>query len=346
MAENQNKHKHLTDFERGMIKVLHEQGYSPYAIGKELGRASNTIRNELKRGIVHQYDSRRNKDLYIYFPEAGYARYKKNRCKSVHHYKKDSNIKVQEFIGKVEDIVLNKGYSLDSALHLVLQKENYSKEDIVCVRTLYNYVEHGIIKIKNIDLPCKVSRKQKKEKREPKREKRQFGTSIEKRDEDIDKREEFGHYEIDLIIGKKQNDEALLTLTERKTRYDIIRKVPSKKAEDINACLEEILKEIPRKAIKTITSDNGSEFSRLYEMEKGHGIYIYYAHPYSSYERGSNENANRLVRRHAKKGKPIAPLSDEDIQYIEDWMNKMPRRLLGYQSAEELYRSEIERLTG
>ncbi|MDD3220462.1 MAG: IS30 family transposase [Lachnospiraceae bacterium] len=342
MEKSKNKHKHLTAYERGMIKILHEQGNTPYAIAKVLGRASNTIRNELKRGTVHQYDSRRNKDRYIYFPEAGYGRYKKNRCKSVHHYKKDRNQKIKEFIHKVEKNVLENGYSLDSSLHLVIESGTYEKENIVCVRTLYNYVEQGVLKVKNIDLPYKVGRRVKREKPPMKR---QHGKSIDMRKEEIQDRMEFGHWEIDLVLGEKtKTDDVLLTMTERKTRKNIIRKLKAKQVEFVNECVRDMVKTLPKGAIKTITSDNGSEFAGLCEIEEEHDIDVYYAHPYSSYERGSNENANRLVRRHAKKGKPIALLSDEKVQYIEDWMNQMPRRLLEYRSSESLYQEELERL--
>ena len=104
--------------------------------------------------------------------------------------------------------------------------------------------------------------------------------------------------------------------------------------------VEDILEEMPRGVFRTITSDNGLGFSRLYEFEENDKFLVYYAHPYASYERGSNEINNRLIRRHYKKGKYIKNQPEEKVKYVEDWMNNMPRRLFGYRTANELYKEE------
>ena len=104
--------------------------------------------------------------------------------------------------------------------------------------------------------------------------------------------------------------------------------------------MEDILEEMPRGVFRTITSDNGLGFSRLYEFEENDKFLVYYAHPYASYERGSNEINNRLIRRHYKKGKYIKNQPEEKVKYVEDWMNNMPRRLFGYRTANEFYNEE------
>lgn len=160
----------------------------------------------------------------------------------------------------------------------------------------------------------------------------------------INDRSEFGHWEIDLVIGQNnKKDDVLLTLTERKTRKEMIRKIRNKTVEEVNRCLNEIIKEIPEGALKSITSDNGVEFSRLYAIEE-RGIKVYYAHPYSSYERGQNENTNGIIRRFVPKGVPIRRYSKEKIKKIEGWINTLPRRVLGYFTAEELYQEELNEL--
>ena len=124
--------------------------------------------------------------------------------------------------------------------------------------------------------------------------------------------------------------QCLLTLTDRKSRYEIIRLIEDKTVKSVNRALKEVLKEYK---IKSITADNGLEFARLYEVfdyEK-----IYYAHPYSSYERGSNENHNRLIRRFLPKG--TKSTTKERVAFIEDWINNYPKKLFNYKTPFEVF---------
>lgn len=338
--EETRKGKHLTSFERGSIAQLYEQGYSPYAIGKKLHRASNTIRNELRRGTTVQLDHRTMKTYQKYFPETGQAVYEKHRRRSCCCLKKE-HPKTAAFLREVECLVLKTSYSLDVARQLVLSKGRYQMEDVVCTRTLYSYVERGEMKMKNIDLPNKVGRKTRKKRPVAKHK---YGRSIEERGERVNLREEFGHWEIDLVLGKKTKDEALLTLTERKTRKEVIRKIQGKKEKEVLKALREILNEVPYGVFRTITADNGREFLSLETLEEEYPLQVYYAHPYAAYERGSNEINNRLIRRHFKKGKPIRGYPEEKVAYVEDWMNDMPRRLLGYRTSREMFEEEVRKL--
>lgn len=336
---NFRKNKHLSPIERGQIAALHAQGYTPYRIGKMLGRASNTIRNELRRGTA-MIEDKGNYEKIRYSPERGQMIYEKNRKRCKQEYKA---LKCREFIEYVESKVLEEKRSLDSVYGRVLKQGYFKREEIVCTKTLYNYVEEGVIKVKNIDLPVKVKRRTKK-KTYSKRYKRMDGRSIEERAEQVNNREEFGHWEIDLVIGKKdKSDDVLLTLTERKTRKEIIRKIKGKTIEAVQESLDQIISELPPEAIKSITSDNGQEFSHLYNIEEK-GIRVYYAHPYSSYERGQNENTNGIIRRFVPKGTAIKQFSKNKIRKIEQWINTMPRRNLGYFTAEEMYQEELKNL--
>lgn len=138
----------------------------------------------------------------------------------------------------------------------------------------------------------------------------------------------------------------MLTLTERKTRREFIAKIADKTVESVKSGLKRIFRRMGqyKKIVKSITSDNGSEFARLYELEKTDGIQVYYAHPYSAYERGTNENCNRLIRRHIPKGKYVKRYSHQKIRYIEDWINEMPRRLFGGKCAAKMYAAELLKL--
>ena len=170
--------------------------------------------------------------------------------------------------------------------------------------------------------------------------------SIDYRPEEANIREVYGHWEGDLVIGSKKRGAVLFTLTERKTREEIIVKIPGKKAEYVAKALDLIerkYKNIFYNKFKTITFDNGGEFRNWKALEKSYDnrrkkarTQIYYAHPYRSGERGSNENANRLIRRFIPKGIDITPISEEFIQKIEDWINNYPRAMFNYKSTNEI----------
>ena len=163
-------------------------------------------------------------------------------------------------------------------------------------------------------------------------------------------REVYGHWEGDLVIETKKRGSVLFTLTERKTREEIIVKIPGKKAEYVAQALDLIerkYKKIFYTKFKSITFDNGGEFRNWKWLEKSYDnrrktprTQVYYAHPYRSGERGSNENANRLIRRFIPKGIDITPISEGFIQKIEDWINNYPRAMFNYKSTNEIL-SEI-----
>lgn len=169
--------------------------------------------------------------------------------------------------------------------------------------------------------------------------KKVLGTSIEERPESIETRETFGHWEIDTVLGHKSKDEALLTLVERKTRHKIIKRISSKTAPSVTDALQDIFagfQEV-QEVFKSITSDNGSEFSELSDQCEELQIDVYFAHPYASWERGSNERHNGLIRRFIKKGQPIHTYTDECIDNVANWMNTLPRKILGYLTPRESF---------
>jgi IS30 family transposase len=222
----------------------------------------------------------------------------------------------------------------------------------VCTKTIYNYIDMGLIEgVTNETL----WEKRKRSKKTTKKTKRSFkrlarAESIEKRPEHVEDREEFGHWEMDLVVGPQgASGTVLLTIVERKTRYLITRKLPDKTQGSVHKALRSIEQEfgpvIFRKIFKTITVDNGSEFLDLDTLEKSSfskkaRTKIYYAHPYSSWERGSNENANRIIRRFIAKGHDIANFTKKRIKEIEQWINNYLRKILDYSSPSELFHNE------
>lgn len=333
------KNKHLNAYERGQIALLHNEGMTPYAIAKRLGRASNTIRNELKRGTVQQI--RGHKEVMVYYPETGQTVYEKNRKNCS---KKFKFLKCSAFIDYVTDLFYNKKHSLDAICGAARTKSKFSKETMVCTKTLYNYVDAGIINISNIDLPLKVKRSPKNSRL--RKHKRLLGTSIDDRPQHINNRTEFGHWEIDTVIGKKnKSDSVLLTLTERKTRKEIIRLIQDKSAEAVRKELNALVVETGDyfyTVFKSITADNGSEFAELASLEQRTNTKIYFAHPYTSCERGTNERHNGLIRRFIPKGKAISQYPAETIKRVQEWCNSLPRKILNYLTPNEAFEAELK----
>lgn len=183
------------------------------------------------------------------------------------------------------------------------------------------------------------------------------GESIEQRPEEIDGREEFGHWEGDTVYsgkGKRKTTRALLTLTERKTRKEIIIAIPNRKAETVVKALDALERKLGarrfRAIFKSITFDNGTEFAAAEELERScinkhlPRTKVYFCHPYSSWERGTNENTNGMIRRRFPKGTNFAAVTNAQIVQAENWINNYPRKILGYKSSEIVFRECLREL--
>jgi len=200
-----------------------------------------------------------------------------------------------------------KPWSPDSIVDYCKKELDWKDKPMICTKTLYNYIDRGLLRVRNIDLLLKPKLKprDKVKRRNPKRI---MAKSIDLRSKEVETREEFGHRGIDTVIGKHSNDAVLLTLTERKTRYELIFLLDSK---DSEAVKEVFMKpknnygELFGEVFRSVTADNGSEFSELSSILESLGSKAYFAHSYSSWERGSNEKQNGVIRRFIPKGKSV-----------------------------------------
>ncbi|BEP28367.1 IS30 family transposase [Helicovermis profundi] len=337
----QRKNKHLNVFERGQIQLLHNEGLTPYAIGKKLGRASNTIRNELSRGTVTQIKA--NKVVKVYYPDTGQAIYERNRANCGAKFK---FLSCSHFIRFVETRFYENTHSIDAICGVAKLHNLFDVDKMVCTKTLYNYINLGLLGIANIDLPLKVKRSTKRKR--IRKHKKILGRNISERPVEINDRSEFGHWEIDSVIGKKTKGEpTLMTITERKTRKELIRKIPDQTSESIMNALKILAADAGNlfsTVFKSITADNGSEFADLSTMEEMTGTRIYFAHPYTSSERGTNERHNGLIRRFIPKGKSLLNYSVDDIAKIQNWCNTLPRKILKYLTPDEAFNDELYKI--
>ncbi|BEU87408.1 hypothetical protein TAMA11512_08720 [Selenomonas sp. TAMA-11512] len=161
----------------------------------------------------------------------------------------------------------------------------------------------------------------------------------------MNRRKEFGHWEIDSVVGRKGTKPILLTLVERKTRKSIYVLVKDKKQKEVIQALRRAQRRVKgdfTQVFKSITADNGTEFldgEGLREAAKCDEVY--YAHPFSSWERGSNENGNRMLRRWLPKGTDFSTIKPKALQQIEDWVNNYPRKIFDYKTANDMYAEAI-----
>lgn len=333
------KNKHLNFEERMTIQIRLKDGFTPYKIAKELHRPINTILNEIHRGTTTQIKLGKKSEVYL--ADTGEAIYHKNRQNSCRSYKR---LECNAFINYAINKIINDSWSPDACYGSALETGVFDRTEMVCTKTLYNYIDLGLLKVKNSDLHLKLRRNTKPTK--VRKNKKNLGKSIEERPDSIDTRKEFGHWEIDTVVGEKSaSDCVLLTLLERQTRNAIIRQIASKSADAVKKeimNIRDLFGDKFSQVFKTITSDNGSEFAELTSIEVDAETKVYFTHPYSSFERGTNERHNGLIRRFIPKGKRMSDYSLDDIAFIEEWMNTLPRRLLRYKTPEELFDIQLD----
>ena len=335
------KNKHLNFKERMTIEIRPADGCSAYKIAKELQRPINTIINEIRRGTTTQI--KQGKHVEMYLADTGEAVYTKNRRNSCRTFKR---LQCDEFIKYTVNQIKTNSWSPDACVGSALSTGKFKRSEIVCTKTLYNYIDLGLLSIKNADLPLKLRRSTKHT--VVKKHKKILGKSISERPTHINNRQEFGHWEVDTVVGEKTNsDSVLLTIVERLTRNAIVLMIPSKTAEAVTEAfnyLKDVYGTQFSKVFKSITGDNGSEFADLSTLENHTETKVYYTHPYSSFEKGTNERHNGLIRRFIPKGKRISDYSVDNIGFIEEWMNTLPRKILDYRTPEELFEKYLDEI--
>ena len=275
-----------------------------------------------------------------YFVETGQIVYERHRKNAV----KSSKFNVaRDFIRYVEDRILKNKHSPDVICGYARRTHLFDVQ--VCTKTIYNYIAMGLLKVKNIDLRQKVRRRKHKEKKSYDYT-RTLGESIDQRDPLVDERATFGNWELDTIVGKKGTDTVLLAADERKARKKHLVKIRAKTAEVIAEGMEKLSVLYGTQfsqVFRTVTCDNGREFARLQEAVPE--AKVYYAHPYAPWERGTNEKQNALVRYFIPKGMDMTNLTEEDVQRVEDWINTLPRKILGYETPQECFDAALKNLS-
>lgn len=335
------KYKHLNVFERYKIEGYLEAKKDVKEIAKLLGRNRSTIYREINRGKANLLDSElRRKQQYK--ADAGQMRYVEAGKNKERSLKIGKDRPLEQYIRKK---ILKDRYSPDAVIGEIKRK-GLKFRGMICTKTLYNYIDTGIFAdITNENLWQKRNRL-KRGYRTVRRISLNNKTArrITERPLEANERLEYGHWEGDCVKGRQGTTTSLLTLTERKTLEEIIIKLNQATQEEVQKAIDTLEKKYGERfklKFKTITFDNGSEFLDWKTLEfsvfdeKTRRITIYFAHAYSAWERGSNENANRIIRRFIPKGIDISNFDKNQIKDIENWMNNYPRKSLGYMSAKQ-----------
>ena len=333
VSPERKKGQHLGSEERGAIKALKKQGYGIRAIARVIGCAPSTVSNELARGTPPRKSNKGKAPGYS--PKLGAAVYKAHRTNSRKPRKADS---CKAFITWVTKQVREHKWSLDACCGYAKRKLLYRKDEMVCTHTLYNMAWADLLPIQVTELPEALRRKHKKVKE--RENKKRYGTSITERPEVASLRIEEGHWEGDTVVGKRDGQEAvILSLLEKKTENYLAIRIPGKTSEAVMQAMLALRTEYGERfsqIFKTITVDNGSEFADFAQVE-GWGSQVFFAHPYTSWERAQNERHNGLLRAFVPKGVSIEQFTDEDILAAADELNGRPRKKLGYRTPEELF---------
>ena len=329
--------KNLTHTQRLQIETLNNAGHSKKEIAEVIGVSLTTIYNELHRGECELLDGSTWQTYKSYSAYIAEERYRV-KCSA-----KGAPLKIGDyaFCAYLEKRVNEDKISPCAVLGEIKRKglpfTNISKT------TLYRYIEIGIFA--NITLNKRKPKCYRKTviKRAPR------GVSIEKRPEVIGRRQTFGHWEMDCVCGPTKN--VFLVLSERLSWKEIIFPMKNQKAESVISCLnilERRYGKMFRKVFKSITVDNGSEFSDHPGIERsiyrGKRTSVYYCHPYCSSERDTNERLNREIRRLVPKGTDLSRFTAEDVQQIEDWVNSYPREVLGFATSSEVFNQYVNQI--
>lgn len=347
MQAKKRTFKHLTKTDRLRIEKWQREGMKPKEIADKLRVHLSTVYRELKRGEYQRLDGATWEMVSAYSPDIAEERYQANLREKGPELKIGTD---HELANYIEDTIIKQDCSPAAVLGYA-QMEGRTFKTSVSVATIYSYIKKGLfLRITQVDLPRHGKHKGNYKKVEKKEAARApAGESIEHRPAEVQTREEFGHWEMDTVYsGKNTSTTALLVLTERKTRWEDIIMIPDRKAETIVKALDALERRCGaanfRKIFQSITVDNGSEFAMADGIERSAinktlpRTKVYFCHPYSSWERGSNENQNLMIRRKHPKGTNFAEVTKTEIKATAQWINNYPRRILGYKSSEILFK--------
>lgn len=310
---------HFSIIERSKLELLHSQGAGVRAIGRALGRSAGAVSRELKRNETdREYKAQKAQNAYV-----------SRRGNSKPHGKWNP-----ELAGEIE-ADFEKTYSPEQIQH----SRKAKGLPTVAFKTLYNWLYAGLLSRGNLQV---LRHKSKRQKPPEKRGRFTVGKSIRQRPQAIHRRETFGHWELDTVVSSRGKSKACVaTFVERKTRFYQAIKMPNRTALSLEITFGVLAAQYPKSAMQTTTVDRSKEFACHEALERLHSIDVYFADLYSSWQRGSNENANGLLREFFPKGHDFAQVTDTELEQALTLINSRPRKCLGWKSTHESFQEEV-----
>ena len=310
--------KHLTLEQRYAISVLKEQGKTQKEIAKTIGRDKSVVSRELSSNG----DGRSGK----YNHELAHRKYRKRM------EEKPKHIRFTEQVKKYVQMQIKEDLSPEQIVGTA------TKEGKECVshERIYQYLwedkKQGGKLYEHLRTQGKRYRKRgaAKDKRGMIRNR----VPINERPKEVELKQRFGDLEVDTVIGKNHKG-ALVTINDRATNLTWIKKVKSKSAADVTSAIIELL--LPfKEQVLTITADNGKEFAMHQDIAKELEANFYFATPYHSWERGANENMNKLIRQYFPKGMSFETITNQQVEYVQHKLNNRPRKKFNFFSPNEI----------
>lgn len=331
--------RHLTRTDRLKIEGMLRAGMSCCAIARELGVHRNTIYNERRKGeYIHRNSDWTEEPRY----SADLADMRTRQAETA----KGPQLKIgndRKLADYIEHKIAVERYSPAAVLGEIQAKGLTFSVTIKSPNTIYSYIDKGIfLHLTNKDLPVRGNKKRTYNRiRTVKRAPR--GESIERRPDEVRNRDSIGHWEMDTVVSGVHGKGGLLVLIERKTRYYIVVRLRAISQGEVLRALRQAIRKGRLVKALTITTDNGSEFLDHKAIEalfkRNCKTRVYYTHAYAAWEKGSVENANRIVRRWYPKGTDFSKVTLRRIEQLQDAINSIHRRLLEGKTANEAYLS-------
>lgn len=325
-------YRRLSLTERIIIETLLKENKSKSYIANQLKRNRATITREINNWVRNPSD-KYDAALANYFAKEEYLNKRTT-------YKINTNKKLKAFVYRG----LLSGFSPEQIAGRI--KLLYPNDPTMSIsyeaiyQHIYKHRQSNLGKKLIKLLPYHHHKRRKKRKIATNKIRIKDQVNISKRPVHIEFRLEIGHWEGDLMIGVGQKS-AIGTLVERKTRFVLIVKINNRKSKTVTQQFAEYLNSLPKVIRKTMTYDNGVEMANHKWLAKSTGMDIYFANPYSSWERGTNENTNGLIRRFFPKGTDFNKITNEQLKQAQFKLNNRPRKVLGYKTPNEVMQQEI-----
>jgi IS30 family transposase len=313
----------LNKEDRIKIQTLLKIGMTVTQIAKELERSPSTISREVKKGI--------------HLPGEGYFAEQAERRSFIYRRTRrpDTKLSVNDKLRNYVIRQIKVGWSPEQISFRLRLKYPGDSSMLISYESIYKYIYYeakGEERRKLIShLPYKKPKRSGGKRNQIYMGKIPDRITIDERPEEVGMRLKIGHWEGDLIVGKGQLS-VIGTLVERATRFTIIVKLESRKSEHVIERFAEELKKYPSQILKTLTYDNGVEMTAHKEFTRRTQMAVYFAHPYSSWERGTNENTNGLIRRIFPKKTDFSKITEEELKELELLLNTRPRKVLGWRT--------------